>query len=112
MGGDAVRSYVNLGLGGRRHGGLGGLTGLGNAIKTGFEAAGEFAEKLVPSREGDDPEEGHDEGEGASDVPPTEDETEVFSGPGEEHLGRWLLEYAPSFESHYWECLDVDTHVH
>ena len=69
-------------------GGRGGLTGLRHVVNTGLEAAGELAEELVTGGEGDDSEEGHDEGEGASDVPPAEDETEVFGGPGEEHLGR------------------------
>lgn len=53
------------------------LTGLGCALGTGFETgfatAGEFAEELVPSGEGNNAEERHDEGERAGDVPPTKD---------------------------------------
>lgn len=45
-----------------------------------------MTEKFVGHAEGDDGEEGEEEGPGATDVPPTEDDAEVLGVPGEEHV--------------------------
>ena len=42
--------------------------------------------ELIPSRQGDDGEQGPEEGGCAGYAPGGEDDAEVFGGPGEEHL--------------------------
>ena len=45
-----------------------------------------MSEEFVGHAEEDDAEEGEEERPGAADVPPWEDDTEVFGVPGEEHV--------------------------
>ena len=45
-----------------------------------------MTEEFVGHAECDDAEEGEEKGPGAADVPPWEDDAEVFCVPGEEHV--------------------------
>ncbi|KAI9640817.1 hypothetical protein NHQ30_010657 [Ciborinia camelliae] len=46
----------------------------------------QVANALVPGRDRDDRQQGNDERDRGSDVPPVEDDAEILRVPGEEHL--------------------------
>ena len=45
-----------------------------------------MTEEFIGHAERDDAEQSEEEGPGSADVPPWEDDTEVFGVPGEEHV--------------------------